>query len=143
LAVTSANAAEPQYFSPSDVVEYDIVELKLIKPGEASCIIMNRDPKVREAKGRESRKCELVTDYTNDKGNGFYVNVPPNTWLTVGDNIEVVYTDPAFAKPEDTSKATSKTKTGVEYQFRPGESVFFGEHSEKTRSFAVWFYAVE
>ena len=129
-----ANAAEPQYFSPSDIIEYDVVELKLTKPGEAVAVVRNRDTKTREAEGDRSLECKLITNYKNDKQNGFYVKVPSNTWLTVGENIEVVFTDPAFAKPEDTSKDI----TDGEYRFYPGETVFFGAHG-KDPSLAVWF----
>jgi hypothetical protein len=41
------------------------------------------------------------------KGNGFLVDIPGKTLLKVGQNIEAVHSDPAFAKPADDDTALS------------------------------------
>ena len=128
----SANAEEAKKFPPSDAVEYEVVELKMTEPGKASVILRSTNPEVRAAKGDESVECILITGEKNDKKNGFYVKVHANTLLTVGDDIEVIFTNPEFAIPEK-----PKEITGKEYRFYPGETVFFGNHNKI--SFAVWF----
>jgi hypothetical protein len=133
LSGSWADAAESKRFPPLEDIKYEVIELKLIKPGEASCIIRSTDPKVQAEKGDEALECRLITDYKNDKKNGFYVNVPAKTLLKVGENINVVYTDPAFAIPKG-----QKSVTEGEYRFYTGETVFF--EKEDAKSFAVWFY---
>jgi hypothetical protein len=135
LGFSTLAAHGVEYFSPTnDTVEYRVTTLKIDAPIRMTMILTRE--KTGEAVSIEGRPRER----DNAKGNAFYVKVPDNTFLTVTDGIQVIHTDPAFAKPEDSRKeAVSGGDRDPYLEFFMGESVFFRKHSHNP-SFTIWFH---
>jgi hypothetical protein len=135
LGASTIAAHSVEYFSPTnDIVEYRVMTLKIDAPNKMTMIL------TREKTGETVSIEGIPRERDNAKGNAFYVNVPGNTFLTVTDGIQVIHTDPAFAKPEDSRKeAVSSSDRDPYLEFFRGESIFFKKHSQDP-SFTIWFH---
>jgi hypothetical protein len=138
LLGSSALAYDPEveYFSKNkDKVEYEVKTLEMLDQRKMSIVVKKVD-----GSGEAVAEWKAL-DKGNDKGNGFLVDVPGNTILTVGPSIEAIHTDPAFAKPEN--PRTELSPLGGDkwhLEIYEGETVFFKRHSQRW-AFTVWFYA--